>query len=331
MKRREFITLLGGAAIAWPLSAGAQQPTMPARRIGVLMGLPKDDLGGQSEFEALVQALDELGWREGHNVSMEVRWSTVSADQIAMYAKELVRLRCDVVIGRGTPAVKALLRESPGLPIVFLMVADPIGPGFVQSLARPGGNVTGFTNFEASLGGKWLGLLKEIAPRVDRVAVMFNPDTAPYAEGFVQSVEQASHALGVKSITADVHNIGQIESVIAALGEPTGGGIVQIPDTFTLAHRASIIEMAARHRVPAIYSNRFFATSSGLMAYAVDSREIFRRAAPYVDRILKGTKPANLPVEQPMKFELAINLKTAKALGLTVPPSLLARADEVIE
>jgi putative ABC transport system substrate-binding protein len=330
MRRREFITLLGGAAIAWPPSAGAQQPSQ-MKRIGVLMGLPKGDLGGQSEFEALVQALDELGWREDHNVSMEVRWSTVSADQIAMYVKELVRLRCDVVIGRGTPAVKALLRESPGLPIVFLMVADPIGPGFVQSLARPGGNVTGFTNFEASLGGKWLGLLKEIAPRVDRVAVVFNPDTAPYAEGFVQSVEQASHALGVKSITADVHNIGQIESVIASLGEPTGGGIVQIPDTFTLAHRDSIIEMAARHRVPAIYSNRFFTASNGLMAYAVDSREIFRRAAPYVDRILKGTKPANLPVEQPMKFELAINLKTAKALGLTVPPSLLARADEVIE
>ena len=229
------------------------------------------------------------------------------------------------------PSTAAAQRETGAIPIVFLQVADPLGVGFVQSFARPGGNLTGFTNFEASLGGKWLELLKQIAPRVDRVAVLFNPDTAPYGGIFLKSIETAAPTFHVRSTEIHIRNVSDLESAISNISREPGAGIVQIPDTYTLAHRDLLIALTARHKVPAIYSNNSFSVSGGLISYAVDSRDVFRRAAHYVDLILKGTKPMDLPVQQPTKFELVINLKTTKALGITVPPTLLARVDELIE
>jgi putative ABC transport system substrate-binding protein len=329
MKRREFIALLGGAAAAWPLAVDAQAERV--RSIAVLTGLPATDPLGQAEVAAFRHGLQELGWVPGRNIQIEYRWPDTDIDLIGAAATELVALKPEVILARATPSVAAVRRETSAIPVVFLQVADPLGVGFVQSLSRPGGNITGFTNFEASLGGKWLELLKEIAPGVKRVAALFNPDTAPYAGTFLRTIEAAAPAFGVEPITATVRNADEIEGAIAAVAREPGGGIVQIPDSFTLAHRESIIGLLARHRLPAIYSNHTFPASGGLIAYAVDSRDIFRRAASYVDRILKGTKPLDLPVQQPTKFELVINLKTAKALGLDVPSTLLARADEVIE
>ena len=329
MRRRKFIAALGASAIVWPHISRGQQTRL--RRIGVLMGLQESDRLGQAEFEALQQGLQELGWNHGQNIQLEVRWPDTDVDRISAAAKELVTLHPEIIVARGTPSTAAAQREAGHIPIVFLQVADPRGVGFVQSLPRPGGYLTGFTNFEASLGGKWLEILKQIAPRVDRVAVLFNPETAPYAATFLNNIEAAAPMFDVRCSGIHTRNISELEASISNISRELRGGIVQIPDTYTLAHRDLLIALTARHKVPAVYSNNSFPVSGGLISYALDSRDVFRRAADYVNRILKGAKPMDLPVQQPTKFELVINLKTAQALGITVPPTLLARADEVIE
>jgi putative ABC transport system substrate-binding protein len=328
LRRREFITLLGGTAVAWPRRALAEsQP----RRIAVLMGLPTGDPLGQAEAAALEQGLKDLGWTANRNVQLEYRWPGSDFGRLEAAAKELVAWNPDVIIARATPSVSAVRRETIVIPIVFLQVADPLGVGFVESLGRPGNNITGFTSFEASLGGKWLELLKEMAPRVTHVGVLFNPETAPFAKIFLQTIDTAAPSFRIEPFSAPARDVAGIERAIVAAAREPGGGLVQIPDSFTVAHRDLIIGLAAEHRLPAIYSNNAFARSGGLVSYAVESIDVFRRAANYVDRILQATRASELPVQSPTKFELVINLKTAKALGLTVPDTVLARADEVIE
>jgi putative tryptophan/tyrosine transport system substrate-binding protein len=331
MRRREFITLLGGAAIAWPLRARAQQPER-MRRIGVLMGWPESDSEAQAQIAAFRDGLQKLGWMEGRNILIETRWATPT-DAAAMQrsAKELAALQPDVILASTTPTTTALLQQTRTIPIVFATVGDPIGSGFVTSLSRPDGNATGFSTFEVSLGGKWLELLKEIAPRVARVALLFNPATATYAKPYLNSFKTAAASVGVEAIDAPVHDRSEFESVVAAQAREPDGGLVVIADAFTSAHRVEITSLAARYRLPAFYPWRHFAEVGGLLSYGTDLIDNFRRAATYVDRILKGEKPSELPVQAPVKFELVINLKAAKALGLTVPSSLLATADEVIE
>jgi putative ABC transport system substrate-binding protein len=327
MKRREFITVLGGAAVAWPLTVRAQQPSR-MRRLGVLMGLPESDPVGQAEVTALLRSLRDLGWRDGDNLRIDYRWPGADSERAQILAKEIIALSPDVIIARSTPATAALKAETRTIPIVFVQVAEPIASGLVESLSRPGGNITGFTNYEASMGGKWLQLLKEIAPEVVHVTIMYNPDTAPYARSFLEPAETAAATLGLDVNTALVQSEAEIESAIATLAARKGGGLVLIPDTFTNAHRELVVALTMRYRIPAISSN-----SGGgiLIVYTVDSLDVLRRAAAYVDRILRGTKPGDLPVQLPTKFEFVINLKTAKTLGLIVPPTLLATADEVIE
>jgi putative tryptophan/tyrosine transport system substrate-binding protein len=327
--RRDFITLLGGAA-AWPLAARAQQLNA-VRRIGVLTGYEESDPDAPPHVEALREGLTALGWVEGRNIRTDFRWSATNSDLVARHAKELVASQPDVLLARTTPVALALKRETQSIPIVCVQVAEPIESGLVASLARPGGNITGFTNFEASMGGKWVELLNEIAPDVVRVAFIFNPRTAPYADGFVRAAEAAAVSQHLELIPSPVHDDGEIAGVLAALANRDGGGLVGMADTFVVAHRELILELAARHRLPAVYSNRLFVPSGGLMAYAVDTLDLFQRAASYIDRILKGASAGDLPVQQPSKFELAINLKTAKALGLTVSQTLLYIANEVIE
>jgi len=330
VKRREFITLLGGA-VAWPLAARAQQAER-VRRIGVLMGWPESNSESQSQLASFVQELQKLGWVEGRNLRTDTRW-WIAADPESThrFAKELVALQPDLILSQTTPTTAALLQETRTIPIVFAVLADPVGSGFVASLARPGGNATGFVVMEGSLGGKWLELLKEIAPRVARVALPFNPTTAPYAEIYLNDVKAAGASFGVETITAPVRDSSELESVVAAQAREPNGGLIVIPDSFTVAHSAEIISLAARYRLPAAYPVRFFAALVGLLSYGNDVNDNFRRAATYADRILKGEKPNELPVQAPVKFQLVINLKTAKALGLEVPAQLLGRADEVIE
>ena len=328
MKRREFIALVGGAA-AWPLAARAQQPER-MRRVGVLMSLPQNDPGGQAEVAAFYQGLAALGWVEGRNIRIEFRWPG-GDERARVFAKELVGLNPDVLVGRSTPTTAALKRETDSIPIVFVNVAEPVGSGFVENLVRPGGNITGFTNFDGSIGGKWLQLLKEVDPHITRVAIIYNPQTAPFASSFLRSVESAAPILAVETIAASVQNDADIESSLTAFARTTGGGLIAIPDSFTVEHRDRIIAQAAKNRLPALYANRAFTLAGGLMSYAVDTRGLFQRSATYVDRILNGARPSELPVQQPTKFDLVINLKTAKAVGLEVPPMLVARADEVIE
>jgi putative tryptophan/tyrosine transport system substrate-binding protein len=328
LRRREFITLLCGAAAGWPLAARAQQPAR-MRRICVLMGLAASDAGGQSEAAALKRGLQELGWTEGRNLQIEYRWPGGEPDRIQASAKEIVGLECEVIVARTTPVVEALLRETHTIPIVFTVVVDPVGSGFAASLARPGGNVTGFQNYEFTMGGKWLQMLKEIAPQVRRVAFVHNPATAP--SGFLRYLNTVALSYSVQPIAAAVHDPGTIEAAFAALAREPGGGVIVIPDIFTLANRAQIIELAAKGGLPAIYPSALHTRSGGLISYGPDTPDLFYRAASYVDRILKGEKPADLPVQQPTKYELTINLKTARALGLDIPPALLAVADEVIE
>jgi len=321
--------LLGAAAVG-SLGAAAQERRW-MRQIGVLMGTA-NDAEGQSRLTAFVQRLQELGWTEGHNVRIDYRWTSGRADLMRPLAKEIVELQPDVILGHTTPVVAALLEETRATPIVFVAVSDPVGSGFVGSLARPGGNITGFTNIESSMAGKWLELLKEIAPRITRIALMFNPDTSPGGGSyFLRPFEAAAPSFAAEPIAAPVHDAAEIEGAVAALGRVPGGGLIANLDIFIFNHRDLIVELAARHRVPAIYPLRDFVTSSGLISYGADTVDLFRRAPSYVDRALKGAKPADLPVQAPTKFELVINLKTAKALGLDVPPRLLARADEVIE
>jgi len=326
MRRREFIAGLGSAA-AWPLAARAQQGDR-VRRIGVLVPYDENDPEQKRRYSALTQALAELGWADGRNVRIDVR--SGGLDRLRGLAQEVVGLQPDIIVAGGTPPTVALQRETRTIPIVFVNVGDPVVGGIVPRLDRPGGNVTGFANLEASLGGKWLELLWEIAPGLRRAAIMFNPDTTP-SSLFMPSFETATRSLKVEPIIAPIHSDAEIEAAITALGREPGGGLVVMLDTFTLVHRAPLTLAAARNNVPAVYWTSEFVRDGGLLSYGPDRMDIIRRAATYVDRILRGAKPADLPVQFPTKFEMVVNLKTAKALGLTVPQSILLRADEVIE
>ena len=331
MRRREFISLLGSAAIAWPLAARAQQPER-VRRIGVLMGYPENDLEGTAFFAAFREGLDRLGWVEDRNTRFDTRWATADdAEARQRFAKELVALRPDLILSNNTPTTAALLQQTRAIPIVFATVSDPVGSGFVTSLARPGGNVTGFQTAVGSLAGKWLELLKEIAPSVSRVAFLFSRATASYAEAYLNPFKAAAASLAVEAIAAPVRDISELESVVAAQARAPSGGLIVMPDSFTDVHRAEITSLAARYSLPAVYPRRIFAELGGLLSYGVDQFDNYRRAASYVDRILKGERPSELPVQAPIKFELVINLKAAKALGLDVPVHLQQRADEVID
>jgi putative ABC transport system substrate-binding protein len=329
MNRREFITLIGGAAATWPLAARAKQPDrIPL--IGVLMGYAQSDPAAQSQVAAFRSALTKLGWTEG-NLRIELRWGATDADSNRTLAKELVDLQPDAILGQTTPVIGALTRETRTVPIVFVNVADPLASGFVTSLARPSGNVTGFALYDSALGGKWVGLLKEIAPRIVRAALLFNPATAPPFNVFMSSIQTAASSFALQASAAPVHAKDEIEGVIATQARNPGSGLIVMPDSFNVANRELIIALAARYSVPATYTNRSFAESGGLISYGTDFAEEFRQAAGYLDRILKGAKPVDLPIQLPTKFELVINLKTAKALGLAIPQTLLATADEVIE
>ena len=330
MRRREFVTLLAGAAAAWPLSARAQQSDR-MRLIGVLMAYAESDSTAQSWLAAFRAALAKLGWTEGSNLRIELRWSADDADRMRTLAKELVDLRPDAIFGVTTPVIAALARETKTIPIVFTAVTDPIGGGFVANLAHPGGNITGFTVNDPTVGGKWVGLLKEIAPRTVHVALLFNPVTTVPLQFSMPSIQAAASSFAVEVSAAPVHAKDEIEGVIAAQARNPGGGLIVMPDVSNDVNRELIIALAARYGVPAIYYNRFFSELGGLISYGEARAEQFRLAAGYIDRILKGTKPANLPVQAPTKFELIINLKTAKALGLDVSLQLQQRADEVIE
>jgi putative ABC transport system substrate-binding protein len=328
MLRREFIAGLGSAA-AWPLAARAQQGDR-VRRIGVLMPYDENDDEPKRRVSAFTQALAGLGWTDGRNVRMDLRWAGGDTNRIRALAQELVGLQPDIIVTNTTPATIAVKRETQTISIVFANVVEPVDRGLVAALNQPGGNITGFADLEASLGGKWLELLLEIAPGLKRAAIMFNPDTAA-ASSFMPSFETAARSLKVEAIIAPVHSDSDIETAIIALGREPGGGLVVMADTSMFAHRASIIPAAARNNVPAVYANGTFARDGGLLSYAPDRVDISRRTASYVDRILRGAKPGDLPVQFPTKFEMAVNLKTAKALGLAVPQSILLRAEEVIE
>jgi putative ABC transport system substrate-binding protein len=329
MNRRRFITLLGGAAVAWPLAARAQQGER-MRRIGVLYAVTEDNLEGQARRAAFVQALQKLGWTDGLNVRIDYRWGATDAERGLRYAAELVALAPDVILTAGEQAVAALQRTTRTVPIVFAQVPDPVGAGFVDSLARPGGNITGFAVFEYGISAKWLELLKQIAPHMTRVAVLRDPATAS-GTGQLGAIQAAAPSFGVELRPVDVRDAGEIERVITAFASAANGSLIVTGSTEAVVHRDLIVTLAARHRLPAVYSQRFFVTGGGLISYGPDRVDQHRRAASYVDRILKGEKPADLPVQAPTKYELVINLKTAKALGLEMPPTLLARADEVIE
>ena len=330
MSRREFIALLAGLAAFWSLAVHAQQPDR-VRRIGVLLPYAESDHEAQSWFTAFREALRNIGWTEGSNLRIELRWSARDADRMRTLAKELVELRPDAIFGVTTPVIGTLARETRTIPIVFAAVSDPIGSGFVANLAHPGGNITGFSTHDPALGGKWVALLKEIAPRTVHVALLFNPATTVPLQFFLPSIQAAASSLAVEVSAAPVHAKDEIEGAIAALTRTPGGGLIVMPDAFNEPIRELIIALAARYSVPAIYYNRFFSEPGGLISYGELRVETFRLAAGYIDRILKGEKPADLPVQAPTKFELIINLKTAKALGLTIPDKLMALANEVIE
>jgi putative ABC transport system substrate-binding protein len=300
------------------------------RRIGVLMGGDENDPFTKTLVSAFTQALAGLGWTDGRNVRIDLRWGRTDINRIRALAQELVGLQPDIIVTSNTPATVALRRETLMIPIVYVGIADLVASGIVPRLDRPSGNITGFGGLEASLGGKWLELLSEIAPGLKRAAIMFNPDAAVVST-YMPSFETAARSLKVVPITAPVHSDAEIETALVALGREPGGGLVVVPDIFTLAHRASIISAAARNNVPAVYSYSYYARDGGLLSYGVDQVDIFRRATTYVDRILRGAKPGDLPVQFPTKFEMAVNLKTATALGLAIPPSIMLRADEVIE
>ena len=328
MRRRDFIALLGGAAVTWPLTARAQQGER-VRRIGVLLPAAADDAVYQSRMAAFLRGLQQLGWVDGANVRIDTRWAAGDADR-RKYAGELIALGPDVVMAFTSAAVPPLQQLSRAIPIVFAVVADPVGAGFVESLARPGGNVTGFTTFEYALGGKWLELLKEIAPRTTRVAVLRDPAIAAGPAEYA-AIQAVAPSLGVELHPIDLRNAEEIERAITVFAASSKGGLIITTSTGATTYRELIIALAARHRLPAVYYAHYYVSAGGLISYGSDILDQCQRAAGYVDRILKGAKPADLPVQAPTKYELAINLKTAKALGIEVPPTLLARADEVIE
>ena len=329
MRRRDFIALLGSATAGWPLAARAQQGGH-RRRLVALMSMAADDPEAQPRVAAFESGLRELGWLDGHNLRVEYRWVS-EGDLLRRNAAELAQMPPDLIVATSTPVMAALREQALGVPIMFVQVTDPVGNGFVASLARPGGNITGFTNFEFSIGTKWLEALKQIAPRVIRVALIYNPETASYADLFQRPVEAAAPAFAVMPITVAARSVAELESAVDAFARTPTGGLLVLPDVTNLIHRDQIIALAARHRLPAIYPYRYYAASGGLLSYGSEQADVFRRAASYVDRILKGTSPGELPVQAPTKYELVINLKTAKALDLEVPPMLIARADEVIE
>jgi putative tryptophan/tyrosine transport system substrate-binding protein len=330
MRRRDFLTLLCGP-VTWPLAARAQQPER-TRRIGLLMAHPEND----PEFHAYVTAfrdgLQKLGWTEGRNIRIDARWGALDdAEARQRSAKELVALQPDLIVTQNTPPTASMLQITRTIPVVFVVVADPVGSRFVESLARPAGNATGFTIMEPTTTSKWLELLKEIAPSVDRAAFLFNPATTPYADIYVKPFKAAAAALGLEAVLVQVHDTSELDPALAAQARNPNCGLVVMPDGFLNVHRAEVISLAARYHLPAIYPWRFFAEEGGLVSYGSEQRDLFRLAATYVDRILKGEKPSELPVQAPVKYELVINLKTAKALGLTVPRALLAGADATIE
>jgi putative ABC transport system substrate-binding protein len=329
LKRREFITMAGGAATAWSLSARAQQ-TERMRRIGVLMGYPEGDPQAQANVTALRRGLEHLGWIEGRNVQIDYRWAGGDPDKARTFARELIGMTPNVIVPSTNQVTRILQQETRTIPIVFAFVGDPVGSGFVASLARPGRNITGFANFENSIGSKWVELFKEIAPRAERVGFVFNPDAAPNV-GFFHAAESAAPSLEIKLAALAVRDATDIEQDITAFTSQPNGGLIVAPHAVTLGSRKLIIELAARHRLPAVYSDRYFAESGGLVSFGNNTADLFRRAASYIDLILKGAKPTDLPVQLPTKFELVINLKTAKTLGLIISESFLARADEVIE
>ena len=329
MRRREFIVLVGGGVAAWTLGAPAQQPER-IRKIGVLMNLSSEDPEGQARVKAYTQALQKLGWIEGSNVHTETRWAADDADRYRRYSEELVALPPDVILASAGPSVAALQRVTHSVPIVFVNVIDPVGTGFVNSMARPGGNATGFTAFEYSLSGKWLELLKEIAPKLTRVAVLREPSSAAGIGQFA-AIQAMASSSGVELSVIDPTDTSGIERAFAAFAHQPNGGVIVTASASAVAHRELIISLLMRYRLPNVYPFRYYGANGGLASYGPDSIEIYSRAAGYVDRILKGAMPANLPVQAPTKYRVVINLKTAKALGLSVPASLLARADEVIE
>jgi putative tryptophan/tyrosine transport system substrate-binding protein len=330
IRRRDFIVLAGAGAAAWPFGARAQQAER-MRRVGVLVSLPEGDPLGEQRVAALRAGLQELGWKERFNLQIELRWAASDAERLKDYAADLVKAASDVIVSNGTPATAAIVRATRTIPVVFVVVNDPVEQGLIANLARPGGNVTGFSFVDFTLFGKSLELLTQIAPQVRRVGLMYRPADHPYYDDYLKAFAADPRVLPTVVTRAAVTSAPEIESEVAALAGAPGGGLIVAPDTFTLGHRGAILASTARHRVAAIYAYREAVVEGGLMSYAPDSVDIFRRSAAYVDRILKGEKPADLPAQAPVKFEFALNLKTAKTLGLNVPPTLLALADEVIE
>jgi ABC-type uncharacterized transport system substrate-binding protein len=328
-RRREFITLLGGAAVAWPVAAQAQRGER-VRRIGVLMNLTAEDPESPARLAAFAQGLADLGWTIGRNLRIDYRWAAADPERIRRDAEELVALKPDLILSSGTPTVAALQKATRSVPIVFAQVVDPVGSGFVEALARPGGNITGFSVFEFGISGKWLELLKEIAPNVTRAAILRDVALAS-GSGQLGALQSVAPGLGVELRPVDVGDTASIERAVVALARSPNGGLIVTASTWGVIHRKLITRLAAEHRLPAVYHSSYYVSSGGLISYGPNSIDPFRRAAGYVDRILKGYKPADLPVQAPTKYELVINLKTAKALGLEVPPTVLARADEVIE
>ena len=331
MRRRRLLAFFAGAAFS-PVLAGAQAPDR-MRRVGVLTTFGEEDPLAQRWIGAFRKALDEAGWRQGQNIEIDYGWAAGDAGRLRNFAKQLVKRQPDLIFAVTTPAVGALLKQTRTIPIVFAVVSDPVGSGFVKTLSRPGGNVTGFTdiNIEPSLGGKWVQLVKETAPAIRRVAMLYNPATAPFAAYFLQPFEAAGPELGVQTSAVPINSDTDIEDAMTALAVRPDGAVVVLPDAFAMIHRNRIVELAARHRLPAVYPYRFFAGIGGLLCYGIVAEDLFRSGAAYVGRILKGAKPADLPVQAPTNFELVVNLKTAAALGLTIPQTILARADEVIE
>ncbi len=329
VRRREFIGLLSGAMATWPFAGRAQQ-TDRVRRVGVLVNSAETDVEKQSELRAFRARLEELGWSEGRNIRFDYRWTDGRFDRLSPYAAELVDLSPDVILATNAPTLVALQKETRSIPLVFVQVVDPVTEAFVPSLSHPGGNITGFTHFEHTIGGKWLQLLKEIAPSLKKVAVLWNPNNIS-VNGFMLKIKEAAPSLGLEPIEAHVQNAAEIERAITAFSDASNTGLIVPPDFTTVVNRAPIIALAAQQNLPAIYPFRLFVTSGGLISYGINLREMYVRAASYFDRILRGETPAALPVQAPTKYEMVLNLKAAKALGLTVPSSLLATADEVIE
>jgi putative tryptophan/tyrosine transport system substrate-binding protein len=330
MRRRDFLKVFANSATGWSLAARAQQSERP-RRIGVLMAFSENDPEAQSWAGGFREELAKLGWTEGHNIQVDTRWATANVKSLEQSAKQLVALQPDVILTGSTPATAAMREQTNTIPIVFAMVGDPVGSRFVASLSRPGGNLTGFTPIENSLGGKWVELLKEIAPRVAKVAMVFDPAMAPFASYYLNPFRAAAASFGMEAIVAPVDGMAELERVVAASAREPNSGLVVMPDAFTIGHHTDITSLAARYRVPTVYPFRIFAEVGGLLSYGSSALDEFRRAASYADRILRGAKPSELPVQTPINFDLVINLKTAKALGLDVPSSMRLRADEVIE